>query len=107
MTKILVTGSEGFIGSHLVEKLVNSGYDVLGFDIRKNPFQDVTNVNSTNWHEHKVDVVVHLAANPRIDLSRKYPWWDAHLNIVGTINMLQASLKNNVGLYLCLNQPSI
>jgi UDP-glucose 4-epimerase len=100
MTEVLVTGSEGFIGSHLVEKLVNSGYNVLGFDIRKNPLQDVTNVNFTDWHVPKVDVVVHLAANPRIDLSRKYPWWDAHLNIVGTINMLHASLKNNVRLFV-------
>ena len=42
MKKILVTGSAGFIGFHLVKKLLNDGYDVIGID-NLNDYYDIKN----------------------------------------------------------------
>jgi len=96
--RILVTGSKGFIGSNL--KL--DGHETMGFDIKDSLEYDITNPYSVQafWAEKRPDVVVHLAANPRVGLSQKYPCWDNRINVEGTINVLEASLKNDVKLFI-------
>lgn len=110
-TKILVTGSEGFIGSHLTEALVQKGYDVRAF-ILYNSF------NSWGWLEHShpsikkdldiffgdirdphgvstamkgCDAVLHLAALIGIPYSYHSPDTYVETNIKGTLNILQAA----------------
>lgn len=109
--KILVTGAEGFIGSHLVERLVQSGYDVRAF-VLYNSF------NSWGWLEHTskdvagnfevflgdirdphgicsalkdCEAVLHLAALIAIPYSYHSPNTYIDTNITGTLNVLQAS----------------
>lgn len=77
--KILVTGSEGFIGKHLVRELVIQGHDVVGMDLQ-------TGQNILVDELPEVDKVVHLAA--QTDAFYKDAFYDASVNILGTIRLL-------------------
>lgn len=114
--KVLVTGSEGFIGSHLVEKLVGLGADVRAF-VLYNSF------NNWGWLEtlpkaelakveiftgniceaynvrqamKDVDVVFHLAALIAIPYSYYSPESYVSTNVMGTLNVLQAARDQKV-----------
>ena len=111
--KILVTGSDGFIGSHLTEELVRKGYkvrafvyynsfnnwgwlDILPKDIMKNVeiFQgDVRDPNGVENAVKGVDAIFHLAALIGIPYSYHSPDTYVDTNIKGTLNVLQAARK--------------
>ena len=116
MKKILVTGADGFIGSHLVERLVKIGYNVKAF-VMYNSF------NSWGWLDHideevkksievvsgdirdpflvnseikDCDTVFHLAALIAIPFSYKAPSSYIDTNINGTLNVVQSAKDNNL-----------
>lgn len=111
MDKILVTGSDGFIGSHLTEELVKQGYSVKAFvyynsfntwgwldtlpaDIMKNVevFQgDIRDPNGVKEAMKGCDAVFHLAALIAIPFSYHSPDTYVDTNIKGTLNVLQAA----------------
>ncbi len=111
--KVLVTGSDGFIGSHLTEELVKKGYEVKAFvyynsfsnwgwldtlpeNIMKNVeiFQgDIRDHNGVEEAMKGVDAVFHLAALIAIPFSYHSPDTYVDTNIKGTLNVLQASRK--------------
>lgn len=111
--KILVTGAEGFIGSHLTEELVKRGYDVRAF-ILYNSFNnwgwledlpndimehvevfagDVRDPNGVLEAMKGCDAVFHLAALIAIPFSYHSPDTYVDTNIKGTLNVLQAARK--------------
>lgn len=105
MEKCLVTGSAGFIGSHLTDYLIEKGYSVVGVDNFLTG--DKTNVNPKSvFYEvdirdrkklidlvakEKPDWIFHEAANPRTQLSVDNPVLNHNINITGTLNVLLAS----------------
>ncbi len=110
--KYLVTGGAGFIGSNLVDKLIEDGHDVVCIDNEsaesnlkfywntraKNYYIDINDFCSLSWvfsHE-KPDMVFHLAAEARIQPTINEPQKACMTNFVGTCNVLQASKEFGV-----------
>jgi len=108
--KILVTGGCGFVGSHLVDKLVDRGYDIVVVDNLSsgkkeflNPkarliVEDIKNAENIEkiFQEEKPAYVIHTAAQVMLRKSIEEPLFDAMTNIIGTINVLEACRKNKV-----------
>lgn len=116
MTRTLVTGADGFIGSHLVESLVRSGADVRAFilynsfnswgwldhcelDIKGEfePFMaDVRDQHAVGEAMEGIDVVYHLASLIAIPYSYRAPSSYVDTNVSGTLNVLQAARDRGV-----------
>jgi UDP-glucose 4-epimerase len=98
--KICVTGGSGFIGSHLVQKLLDKGYDVSVLDLRK-PVQDVEWIRKDIRDDlgnvfSNFDFVFHLAALANARKSSEDPKLCYEMNIKGTLNVLNAALAGDV-----------
>ena len=114
--KIFVTGADGFIGSHLTEKLVKLGYDVKAlaqynsfnnygwldyldkstdgnFEKVLGDIRDQSNINSLS---KDTDVIFHLASLIGIPYSYIAPQSYIDTNVSGTLNVLQAAKNNDV-----------
>ncbi len=96
--RAVVTGGAGFIGSNLVDALIARGDDVLvvddfSFGKRKNlnPDAAVLEHDIRAAFEIEADTVFHLAAQADVQTSMKRPAFDAEVNVVGTVNVLQAA----------------
>jgi len=114
--KILITGADGFIGSHLTEALVREGHDVKAFvlynsfnswgwldkcaDDIKGKFEvfsgDVRDTNGVREAVKGCDAVIHLAALIAIPYSYHSPETYIDTNIKGTLNILQAAREFNI-----------
>lgn len=116
MKNIIVTGADGFIGSHLVEHLLDSGYNVKAF-VYYNSFNswgwldtlpkekldkieifsgDIRDPNGVRTALKGVDTVFHLAALIAIPYSYHSPDSYVDTNIKGTLNVLQAARDLNI-----------
>ncbi len=107
--KILVTGGAGFIASQVADAFIAEGNDVFiidnlstGFEKNVNPKatfikEDIGDKNLINLFEkEKFDVINHHAAQMDVRRSVADPAFDANTNILGTINLLQCSIKTRV-----------
>lgn len=114
--RVLVTGADGFIGSHLVEALVRRGYEVRAF-VMYNSFNswgwldgldasvresidvvpgDIRDPNGVRDAAGGIDTVFHLAALIAIPFSYNSPDSYVDTNIKGTLNVLQACRQHSV-----------
>lgn len=96
MDKVLVTGGEGFIGSHVVDELKYRGYEPVIYDTFSNPHQDVRNLRTLKQYMDNVQFCLHLAANPYIPHSYTHPQEFFEINANGTLNVLQAAKEYEV-----------
>jgi len=96
MNRILVTGSEGFIGKTLVKKLSGMGYDVIGFDISNG---DIAEDGSLAYLEkEEISYVFHLAGKTFVPESWLHPFLFYRTNVLGTGNVLEFCRKTGSGL---------
>lgn len=100
--KILISGSSGQVGSSLLEYLL-SKYEVIGIDIKKSNIDAVKKATIIGDIKDKdfidkvvkdVNIIIHTAAQLDIKKSIENPVFDAELNIIGTLNLLEAARKN-------------
>lgn len=115
MAKILITGADGFIGSHLTEALVRAGHEVKAF-VLYNSFNswgwldqcteiegqfeifsgDIRDPHGVKAAVNNVDCIMHLAALIAIPYSYHSPDTYVDTNIKGTLNLLQAARENEI-----------
>lgn len=109
--RLLITGGAGFIGSNLADKAIEAGWEVAVLDDlssgrRENvpedarffqvDIQDATSIHSA-FASFKPTAVSHQAAQASVAVSVRDPQQDASINIIGSINVMQACVNHNVG----------
>jgi UDP-glucose 4-epimerase len=109
MSKVLVVGGAGYIGSHVVKELLENGFETLVFDnlstgSEVNLFDqsgfikgDILNPDDLEKaFSRGIDAVVHLAGKKAVGESMENPQLYAQNNLSGTINLLNAMINHNV-----------
>ncbi len=110
--RIIVTGGAGFIGSHIVDAYLAAGHEVLALDSlwehgggrRANVperasfvHMDIRDENIARiFFEFRPDVVSHHAAQHSVAISSRDPKFDADVNVIGLLNVLDQSVKHGV-----------
>ncbi|HVA38376.1 MAG TPA: NAD-dependent epimerase/dehydratase family protein [Candidatus Dormibacteraeota bacterium] len=108
--RIIVTGGAGFIGSHIVDRYILAGHDVVVVDNlwdhgggrreNINPRASFVHMDIRDpelhriFHEVKPEVVSHHAAQHSVAISSRDPLFDAQVNVVGLLNVLGAAVKS-------------
>ncbi len=111
--KILVTGGAGFIASHIADAFIEEGHSVhildnlsSGFEKNINPKASFIKADirdkslSKIFEKEKFDVINHHAAQMDVRRSVADPAFDAEINILGTINLLQNAVKYKVSKFM-------
>ena len=122
---VLITGSAGFIGSHLSKRLLEENYKVIGFDnlndyydvnLKKSRINDIKNFSEKykyKWefflgeledknrifeifNSYSPNIIIHLAAQAGVRYSIENPFSYVNSNLVGFINILEASREKKV-----------
>jgi len=122
MQPILVTGGAGFIGSHLVEKLLANGCHVRVLDNfstgkrdnlpQTNPTLevlegDITDIDIVDEAAQGVSAVVHLAAVASVQASVETPMATHQANFIGTLNLLEACRRNTIKRFLFSSSAAV
>lgn len=106
--RVLVTGGAGFVGSHIVDKLIELGSEVVivdnfvtGKSTHINPKAKFFNIDICSpdlelAFQEPIDYVIHQAAQVDVAKSIKDPLYDAKVNIIGSLNLLKLCKKYNV-----------
>jgi len=112
-SKIIVTGGAGFIGSHIVDRILKEGYEVLVIDdlsqgrldnisqyLSDENFKfikaDIRDSERINTIVKDADAILHQAAVVSVTRSLEDPAYTNDVNVTGTLNLLKASTNSNV-----------
>ncbi len=123
MEKCVITGGAGFIGSHLVDKLLELGCEVTVVDnlftgswenikhnMKNNRFKfERISILSNELKEvfYEADTIFHLAAIPRVQYSIEHPYLTEKINVEGTLNVLEAARKADVNKIVFSSSSSV
>jgi len=128
---VLITGVAGFIGSHLAQRLLSSGYSVIGMDnfdnyypvsikrdnirlLEKEPdfqliegdIRDISILRSL-FTEQSINSVIHLAARAGVRPSVEFPLLYQDINVRGTLNLLQECCRIGVNKFIFASSSSV
>jgi len=124
MKRYLVTGGAGFIGSHLVDRLLSLGHRVIVVDDfslgkKENLADHQRNKNLVVYREsicnnltgifrkEKPELIFHLAVLPRVQFSIAYPVKTHQVNVNGTLNLLETAKKFNLKRFIFSSSSSV
>lgn len=117
--KVLVAGGAGFIGSHIVDELLEKKYEVVVIDNLITGHEsripngvkfikaDIRDSLDAVFMSEKPDVIIHQAAQVSVANSTVQPSYDADENIMGTINLLKQSVKYNIKKFIFASSAAI
>lgn len=122
--RVVVTGGAGFIGSHIVDKLVEQGLEVVVVDnLSSGSIENLKHhlekgtivferVDLKNWEEVKrvirdAEAVLHYAANPEVRVSTTHPEVHFRENVLTTFNVLEAMRVNDVATIVFASSSSV
>ena len=103
--KFLVTGASGFMGSHISDFLTKKGFEVVLFDKKLSRYKqkkqkmiiaDLNNLKDLNRATKNIHTIFHFAATADLNEANDKPFETVENNIIGTVKILKASLKNKV-----------
>jgi UDP-glucose 4-epimerase len=119
MSKVLITGGAGFLGSHLADRLLADGNQVVIVDDLSNGHVDFVPKGCSTLYSDFADpsvlrfiaqsnfeIVYHLAAMPRVSYSVEFPSETNNVNVGKTVALLEAC-KNNVGRFVFTSSSSV
>ncbi|MEO8539891.1 MAG: NAD-dependent epimerase/dehydratase family protein [bacterium] len=114
--RVLVTGGAGFVGSHITDALLSAGHRVLVVDnlstgrqknlARDAEFACLDIADTQLWtvmQQFRPEAVIHAAAQASVPVSMEQPQADARSNIMGSLNLIQASLRSAVSQFVYVN----
>jgi len=122
MARYLVTGGAGFIGSHVVDRLVRDGHTVRVLDdLSSGQLRNLDDVRTKIEFVHGdirtreliatamrgIEFVIHLAAWRSVPKSMNDPWGYTDVNVLGTVNLLEAAAKQKVKRFVCISSSSV
>ena len=116
MSKILITGGAGFIGSHLTDKLIEKGHSVVVIDNLSTGKKENLNPKTKFYEadicdskiaqifkEEKPEIVFHFAAQIDVRKSIDNPMSDAEINILGSLNLLENCRKVDIKKFIFIS----
>ena len=120
MKKVLVTGGAGFIGSHVVDGYLQQGWKVVVVDDLSSGKKENLNEKAKFYQmdiadkrldkifaEEKFNLVNHHAAQIDVRVSVKKPMFDAEVNILGTLNLLNNCIKHRVSNFVFISSGGV
>ena len=121
MSKALVTGGAGFIGSHVAQLLAEDGYDVVVLDNLATGYRenleglkhvrlveaDVRDASVIDQLTDGAEVIFHLAASVGNTRSIENPLYDSDVNVLGTLRVLEAARRARVRKVVCSSSAAI
>lgn len=120
--KVLITGGAGFIGSHIVEKLLGNNYDVIIIDnLSSGSIENIPNSDTLKFYQLNIekddlelvfqkeapDYVIHLAAQTSVNFSISHPYYDANMNVMASIKLLELCKKYNIRKFITASSAAI
>jgi len=102
--KILVTGGSGFIGSHIVDILIEKGHEVKNYDVEHPHYNqncdyikaDVLDQERLSYAAKGYDCIYHLAAEADVNRFYASPIYSAQITTMSTLNVLEVAKKNEI-----------